>query len=641
MRKNNDAIIKNLFLFLIFSLGIVLGLLLWNNITLPFHNPWGVTGNLTIIKFNPANNIVRFIVLIFFPALLLSIIYMCNVKKVKRFWIKKPAIVPDYYNTLSNLPNKARILYSSIIFIFLCFIILFTIILYYYTEITCVFDTFHEGETLGTGISYLAGKIPYKDFIFCHGVYQDPLRSAIAFSLFGKSIVSVRILEAITQIISLVLLFILIIKIFHKDWVLSFLSIIILYFSTVSFFIFLIFPLFPNSLAAINYSRDITTYSFLIAITFIQKLIIQKDVSTVKLCIVAFFFSFIPIAAFGYSIDRGLYLAAAYIIISLILYFFFYRRSTFRIYYLISSLSGILSALALLFMMLRGNFTEFIKFTFLVMPKYKELLDGGVYPIFEFKYMFICVLIAFNVYWMTYKFIQEYHQNNKQFTITISNFLKKYLIEFCLLLLSIFFYRSALGRIDWGHFIYSSPLTYLLTIYILFKHYMYRFLSKKVIKYIVVGLVIVYSYSFTVVSYKLITTSETAPYKIEDSTLIPDNYKATISYLKNNLGSDENFFTMTSEACWYYFIGKACPTRFPVVWFAAPYFYQEEIIKDLQKNNVKFILYKNDMWSNAVDGFDNETRFPIIMNYIKQNYIFHKKIDDNEIWINKRLMRLL
>jgi len=635
MKNNKDAFLKYLFMFAIFSLGIALGLFFWDKIALPFHDLWGVKGILTVIKYNPLNNIVRFIVLVFFPAFLLSIIYLCNVKKNQRFWIKKSATLPDYFNTMSFESNKARIFYSTIILIFFCNLILFSGISSIYSAIPSVFDPFHEGETLGTGISYLAGKIPYKDYIFCHGVYQDPLRSVMAFSLFGKSIVSVRILEAVTQIICLVLLFILIIKIYNKDLVLSFVTIIILYFSTVSFFIFLIFPQFPNSLAALNFSRDIATYSFLIAIAFLQKLIIQKGVSTIKLDLVVFFFSFIPIAALGLSIDRGLYLTAAYIIISLILYFFFYRKSPFRIHYLISSFLGILSALALLFMLLRGGFTEFIKFTFLIMPRYKELLDGGVYPVFEPKYMFICVLIALNVFWITYKFIQEYHQNKKQFTITMSEFFKKYLIEFSLLLLSVFFFRSALGRVDWGHFIYSSPLTYILTLYILFKYYLHRFLSKKSIKYIVVGLVIVNSFSLGLVSYAIITTSKTNPLKIDDSQLIPENYKATISYLKNNLGRQENFFTMTSEASWYYFIDKACPTRFPVVWFAAPYFYQEEIVKDLQKNNVKFILYKNNMWSNAVDGIDNETRFPIIMTYLKQNYVFHIKIDDNEIWINR------
>jgi hypothetical protein len=45
---------------------------------------------------------------------------------------------------------------------------------------------------------------------------------------------------------------------------------------------------------------------------------------------------------------------------------------------------------------------------------------------------------------------------------------------------------------------------------------------------------------------------------------------------------------MTSEGSWYYFIEKACPTRFPVVWFASTTFYQEEIVSDLKNNNVKY-----------------------------------------------------
>ena len=112
------------------------------------------------------------------------------------------------------------------------------------------------------------------------------------------------------------------------------------------------------------------------------------------------------------------------------------------------------------------------------------------------------------------------------------------------------------------------------------------------------------------------------PLGIPDREFIPRNYIETISFLRKSLDENEGFFTMTSEASWYYFISKPCPTRFPVVWFAMPYFYQNEIVDDLRKRNVKFILYRNVHWANEIDGFSNEIRLPIVVEYIKQKYVF-------------------
>jgi len=150
---------------------------------------------------------------------------------------------------------------------------------------------------------------------------------------------------------------------------------------------------------------------------------------------------------------------------------------------------------------------------------------------------------------------------------------------------------------------------------------------------------------FTIVSVSLLTTAgfyriykyelleKNFPYNKNDSDFIPDNYKNTITFIKNNLGENDNFFTMTSEAIWYYYINKPSPTKFPVVWFAMPYFYQEQVVRDLKNNNVKLLLYKNKHWANAIDGFTSQERLPIIDQYIRNNYSILKIIDENELWI--------
>ena len=625
MNLNKKVLLKYSFLFTVFFIGILLGLFFWNKITLPFQNPWGLIGPLTLIKFNPINNIIRFFVFISLPLFILIAIYLLRIKTVNDFCFgEKP---------IACFNSKKKISFSIIEKIF------FTIIIIFFSIVVAMniptyhsygmFDTFHEGESLGTSISYLAGKSPYKDFIFCHGLFQDPLRSVIAFNLFGKSIGAVRTIESIIKIFSFVLLFLFLLKINRNN----FLNLFLFLFTLLILLTFHQFKIYNwNDKFLIVSSREITTFSFLILITFLNDFITQKNISKIKLIVVTFLFSFIPLASFIYSIDRGFYLFSTYIIISPILYFLFFHKNDKRVYYIVSSLFGILSAVILLGVLIHWNLYEFIKYIFFIIPKSKELMDGLIYPIFETRFLAISIIIALNIFWITYKFLQEVYLNST-INISIKKFIEKYFIEFCLLILSVFFYRSALGRSDWEHVSYSSFIIYFLFIFIIFKKYLNRYNIKKKYVYFFTLLIIVVSIFGVSRILKKSLIVENFPYKNKDSVYILDNYKATITYLKNNLSHEEKIFTMTNEASWYYFVDKPCPTRFPVVWFASPSFYQKEVVADLKNNNIKFIIYNSDnkVNLNAIDG----RKLPLINDYVTQNYYLYKTIDENEIWIKK------
>ena len=637
------AIRKFILLFTIFSVGITLGLFFWNKIELPFQNPWGVTGLLTQIRYNPANDLIRFTVFLLFPVMILPVIYFLNIRKFRDICFGQHS--NDFRCNISpKLPSLARKIFAVILVVFAILVAI-----YHPTYHSAgKFDPYHEGETLGTSVSYIHGKIPYKDFLFTLGIYQNPLRSAIAFSLFGRSIGSARTLQSIVKILTYVLLSVFLIKSYSGNYSYSLVTLIILILlhERIRFAVALIPQFIPTMYAGFQVyvpqltlivARDITTFSFLITIPLLQSFIMCREVNPKKFFIINFLFSFIPLASFGYSIDRGFYLFATYLIVSPVLYFFFFRRSIFRIHYLTSTFLGLLSAILLLGLLLRGGFVEFFKFTFLIMPRYKELSDGKVYPIHDIWFLVTCILIAANFYWVIFKLMKEFHLNSRKLVSSIKSFMEKYLIEFCLLLLSIFTFRSALGRSDWEHVAYNSPTTYILSAYIFIKYYfhniIHRYRLKKLFSYFLAFLIIYISSFYIYRIYNENLLVENFPLKIRDSEFIPDNYKATILFLRNNLSDEDEFVTMTWETSWYYFIDKPCPVRFYDVWLATPYFYQNEIVEGLRKSNVKFILYKNDSKSNRFDGFSNEIRLPKVIDYIKQNYVFFKKIDDNEIWI--------
>lgn len=123
------------------------------------------------------------------------------------------------------------------------------------------------------------------------------------------------------------------------------------------------------------------------------------------------------------------------------------------------------------------------------------------------------------------------------------------------------------------------------------------------------------------------------PYRNPDSVYIPKEYIRTISFLKDAATRQEYFITLTSEASWYYFVGVPSPTRFGIIWFASPTKYQQEVIEDLEKDHIKYILYSNSYWSNIIDGISNRTRLPLLYEYIDTHYTRYVVIDGNEIWI--------
>ena len=628
MDQNKVEYKKYLPFIFIFSFSVFLSLEFWDTLKMPFHNPWDVLSTLTRLRFNPMNNILRYVILVVLPVIFMFLMYIINYKGSNEIYFKKADISLFDDSDVAN--------HVLLINIFTVLFILYTLL--YAVELPTYhasgpFDTFHEGETLGPAISYMNGLIPYKDYIFVHGIFQDPLRSVVAFKLFGKSIGSVRTLESIASIITLLLLTIFLIKVFHRNPLYVWIALFILSdFQMMGISVLFIPILIPP--------RDVTTLIFLLTISALHNFLKTKveEINLSLFYVTIFVFSFVPIASFAYSIDRGFYLSATFLILYLMLYLFFFRDIPLKKDFLLTSLCGMMTAFLVFYFAARGAIKPFIDFAFINMPKYKELMDGFVFPIHYSAVLFVVLLITMDVFWIAYKLFQELETEKKVFC-AVKGFLQKYFIEFTLMLLAFFFFRSALGRADGEHIAYSSFPAYLLFIIILLKYYIYpcflKYTFQKKILYPLLSilLILVIWKCFLLANSGAITAK--FPLQVKDAQYIPASYKPTIQYIKNRLKANESFFTMTSEASWYYFINKPCPTHFPVVWFAMPYFYQQEIVKDLTKNNVKYILYRNNSGADRIDGFSTEERLPIVNRYILSHYQYDITLNGNEIWVKK------
>jgi len=619
-----------LLLCVIFGIGIGFGKKCWNLIALPFRNPWEMISPMAAIKFNPDTDPVRFACFVLFPVLLLLLVYFLNIKKINKLAFRdKPA--GDDASPKLPLVRMA--------FVVAVLVTLFALAsLYVPTDIASMpyVDTFHEGESLGPAMMYMRGEVPYKDFAVHHGIFQDPLRSVLAFKLFGKSIGAQRTIQSLLKMLEFSLLAGLIVQLFNGNYIWS-LSV------GLAFLLMIFVNLIgadgrPLGTIAHHLQRDLTGYVFLIAIIALFRRVKTDSIRPSSLIVAGFLSAFIAFGTFIYSAERGVFLSTAYVILSVFLYFVYIHKSPFRLHYITSSIMGVLSAVALLDFLLRGNLAGFADFEFRLVPGFWGLMGSSPFPIGQTPFLTVLILIAANAYWVLLKFLRQCQASDRKMGVALRRFADKYFIELSLLMCSVFFFRYAFARPDWGHVAVSAKLSYLLSLVIIFRHYapvLLRGRSKAAYGYSLIALLAVLAVCVANRTNIQSLITGNFPLQITDSEFIPDNYKATIEFLRGNLREDETFYTLTSEGIWYYFVEKPSPTRFLVLFMAGPNFLQEEVVRDLEKKKVKFIIVANSHWTNNFDGYNTEMRFPIIVGYVKRRYAPFTQIDDNLIWIRK------
>ena len=179
--------------FLIFGVTFAIFLCTYDRIQLPFSNPWGIVGLLSAQEYNPLNDMIRFLFLLTAPSVVL--IFFFSSRFTRELFISGIASVHSFGPATSGKWFLRFFIYLLVV------AALFIACGATYRVHTL--DTYHGGETLGAAIDYLSGKVPYRDTIFYHGAFRDPLRSVLAFKLFGKSIAAVRTLETILRIITM------------------------------------------------------------------------------------------------------------------------------------------------------------------------------------------------------------------------------------------------------------------------------------------------------------------------------------------------------------------------------------------------------------------------------------------------------
>ncbi len=591
----------------LFLLGFSAGLLVWPRIVLPFSNPWDIVGGLPAVRFNPANNTVRFLVLVAAP--LLAVGFACRLSGTARQWLlSRPSAAPLSATASPRAPRG------------LCTVAVVALALAVGLNRSArLFETdaFHEGESLGAAVTWQAGGRPYRDILFVHGVYQDPLRAVVAFKLFGRSIGAARTLESVDKLAAYALFALVVVRYGGGGavaWaVMSVLA-----------------SLFATRWLALQ-PRDVTVVAFLLSFAALHRRLSQG--ASRPGMIPSFLWAFLVPAAFAYSVDRGFYLAGTFCLLAPLCYLRVLNRAGLAAPLIWPPLAGLATGVVLLGVALRGEFWAFFDFVFLKLPWYKELLDGYVFDVFQAPYLAAGFLAALNVYWLTIRVAATWATSSPARWAAVFD---RWGLEVCLMVLSLLCFRSVLARADVAHLATDTWPTVLLTLVLLSRSTVWQLVPPAAVRVAVgtagvVGVLILGAALWRAWEQRLLQRN--FPWRVPDAVLIPEDYRTTAARLRRLMDSDDKFYTLTNEGIWYYLLGRPAPSRFYLAFLAAPRFYQEELVRDLERSRVKYVLVADRSQASRLDGLTNFERLPRVAAYLRRHYRPLITVRHHELWV--------
>ena len=604
-------------------IGTFLGLLAWHWTRFPFRNPDQVQGYMALIHYSQLNDTLGFLVLWTLPLALL--------------WLSRRSLP---IGSSPNPPASAANSWKSITILAVFTSLAATNLPTYHAS--GPLDTFHEGETLGSAASWNWNQVAYRDEGFIHGIVEDPLQGVLAFRLFGRSIGAVRSLKSILKVLVWVLAAMALYRLFRNDFdrALGCLSLWVLLHQGALFFLFAS-PLLDLSrcipvLSSLNPAfravhswgwvlvtgRDLTTFAFILAsLPQFRHPIGSPRSWLVSLALIGF----IPWAAFVDTVDRGVFLLVASLILAL-LSWAAWRGTDRGRYTLWAYGAGLLAGTLFLGAFLRWDYPPFLEYVFVQIPQWRDLWSGLPYRIEEPRYLILACLITALGYTLLTKVLAAKSLRDPK---NLRAFLTTWGPAGLMTLLTALFFRDALGRSDGEHLSYVGWLA--VTAALLLTSRPLRPRARTSIRVVAGILAFACLYGW----FRLPLFTLNFPSDIPDESFLSSSEAATRDYLVHQGAQKDGFFSFTSEGIWYYLIDRPCPTRFPSTFalFGKPL--QKETVLSLEVKKPKWLLYRNGRWSGAIDGIPNEVRMPVLAAYLRDHYAPVTVIGDQEIW--KRL----
>ncbi len=514
-------------------------------------------------------------------------------------------------------------------------------VLYFYPKLNRSVDLFHEGEFLIPGLQLKFDLEPFKDVYLQHGIGRNYLSFLFAEWFFEPSLLGLRYVQRLLEPLAYVSVFLLGTSLFQRRILSSFLLVI--------------------AISGFDYWVGVRQGIGLLALALILSSLRYQQIGKVRGSqLLAGSAAVVSVLSGVYSLEIGIYVSAAIVLSLVLMSMLTVQREPFlaqvvKPYLLVLVFStlltlGILSAYGLLLPAL-GNIQQQIacqaELWGLAYPKLSELVAvslqiGSIDDLIIFSqrselrmWLHLPVLLVAGVSILLTALRGE--------TETL-----KWRSNLLIYVAAIAFFRTALGRSDYGHWIDGSILIWVLLAYLL-EDSIRRFcgtirergsvfsnsgvvnLIKLSILFSVLSL---FLFSFhplerlkdrvTLVSSGSTLQSFDALAKNDLKTFIPKDQLRSLqivsAFIQGNTSETEPIFDFSNQSGIHYFSERPIASRLFQATYAVTPEQQREVIAALEKNAVKLVIWKSGTSFDAMDGIPNEERQAILAAYIREHY---------------------
>ena len=594
--------------YILLIVSIIICTFLWDKIKIPYDENNLIQGEYFFKKYNPNNEIIRFLIFIFISLGIFLITYLkFNEKtyslhpKSNNFFLKK---------NLSNLPYDSNV--NHIAFILIIIISLEFFIIDFNPYLSAPLDHFHEGTYLVPTVNYIFKKSLWTSTLYDYGLVANS---------FGMIFWKTKALLTIGSIrfIMIILVF------FNKLLLILICRRISLTLNFDNFFKNIFFLIL--SLSVLNFSNyeNISSYPprtfiFLLFFLITTDVLIQINRFNFKSFIVGSFSTL----SFLWWIDMGAYINA---IIMILLIYLVIANDYKKIKYI---LLGLLTSWFIFFIYFPQEEIKelFIQLKFIYSTH--DYLLGIEYPRPFSEHSVrgtraLLLIIISGVYLIILNF-------NKKINL---NYETKIIICF-LFISSIIFFKSGLMRTDTPHIKYSSGsyllVFYFSTLYFIFYQLQYtRFHSAlksfyHKFKTFFLPFIIITSFIF-IINLEIKNILKILDFKSNANSLInandeeylTDSYREFINYYAKISSEDNCIQVLTDDVSLPYLLKKPSCTQFYNPALILSGWNEKKFIDQIYKSSPNIILFKSP--SNILF---NPLNMPLALKYVEEKYSFYE-----------------
>ncbi len=615
----------------ILFVGFFAGYKLWGSFELPFQNKYQVMGPLVLQKYNPSNGILYFLIFISIPSVLLSLLMLINKLREKK--IAGNDLIFKTYSfsfpggkILDDLCGFCHRKYKWIYFLHFVILILFSLTgLFYLLSLDFIYfpmDIFHEGESLTPAWKYLQTGELWKGSFFIHGVFYDPLTSAVGWKLFNQiSVGAYRIFALFMSnivVLPLGILFALTAKFMDpgkkmiRKVLLAQILILIFYFTE------------PQKGFLPLHFLERRDLFVLIGLCFLITGI------GLKKALWFFLAGLFSALCYAYAIDRGAYFSALLAAILILIFLFPLAKNKKQNQRLMAALAAGIVFGWILFVIVFGidETSHFLKDT-ITIYQIKDLFDSYRFsenPYYKIPMVFIGIQLFFFVLYF-WKYYLPGRAGRNQFYI-----------HFMFTFLSIIYFRSAFGRGDITHLFYASSFAcygLAMVFWNSLRRLNYRWIVLFSIVLVFTNLQLTRSryrsYNVSRIVSFWNRASEYAAYP-DEKYLSPELY-SSIKKLKELFDGQPGIMDYSSDAGLAYLLRKTHYGKNYIVWFSSSLDRRKELRDDFEKYNPELVIVKGI--NQCYDGICNDKRFPELDPWIMDHYKPYKVFGPWEVYRRK------